>query len=84
MEIEKIKQPAIKLNDKVYVGNSYISIISMMKKAGVENALAGKHGFVTFDGKFYDRKEAAEIAIKAGQTKRLKYPPLLSFEDLIK
>jgi hypothetical protein len=84
MEDKKIKQPAIKLNGKVYVGNSYISIISMMKGLGIKDALSGQHGFVTFDGEFYNRKDSAEIAIKSGQTKKLKYPPLLSFEDLIK
>lgn len=84
MEVKKIKQPAIKLNGKVYTGNAYTSIIKSMKDSGIPDAVSGQQGFVTLDGEFYNRKDSAKIALQAGQTKKLKYPPLLSFEDLIK
>mgnify|MGYP001592498173 CR=1 FL=1 len=39
-------------------------------------------GFVTSDRRFANRKEAAIIAISAGQISKLKWPPLLYSEDL--
>lgn len=81
--IRKIKQPAISLDGKVYIGNSYISILKNIKDSGINNGISGKQGFITSNGDFVDRKEAAKIALEAKQTKKLKYPPLLSFEDLV-
>ena len=39
-------------------------------------------GFVTSEGRWVDRTEAASIAITAGQIKALKWPPYLYSEDL--
>jgi hypothetical protein len=44
----------------------------------------GEHeqGFVTSTGRFVDRIEGAEVALRAGQTARLQWPPSLYSEDL--
>lgn len=39
-------------------------------------------GFLLSDGSFVDRARAAEVAIAAGQTDALKWPPFLYSEDL--
>lgn len=39
-------------------------------------------GFVTSTGRFVDRIEGAELAIKAGQIEKLNWPPQLYSEDL--
>lgn len=39
-------------------------------------------GFLTSTGRFVDRIEGAEIALKSGQIKELSWPPYLYSEDL--
>ena len=39
-------------------------------------------GFLTSDGRFVGRKEAADLAVAAGQTDAPKWPPDLYSEDL--
>lgn len=39
-------------------------------------------GFLTSEGRFVGRLEAADIAVKAGQTDAPKWPPRLFSEDL--
>ena len=41
-----------------------------------------EQGFLLSDGSFATRKEAARVAINAGQILELKWPPLLYTEDL--
>jgi hypothetical protein len=49
-----------------------------------KNAQLLKHdsGFVTSEGRFVERVEAAAIAIAAGQIEKLNWPPNLYSEDL--
>jgi len=42
----------------------------------------GDQGFLTDTGRFVERREAAAIALEAGQIASLKYPPELYSEDL--
>lgn len=39
-------------------------------------------GFVTADQQFLTRSDAAAVALKSGQAKRLSAPPYLSWEDI--
>ncbi len=39
-------------------------------------------GFLTHEGKFLNRKEAAKYVLEVGQLKKLKWPPNLFSEDL--
>lgn len=80
---QKIKQAAIKLDGKVFTGSSHNSILKEMKDSGILNVLSGIQGFTTETGEFFNRKEAAQMAIQAGQVKKLKHPPMLYMEDLI-
>lgn len=45
-------------------------------------ALPDEQGFVTDAGRYVDRIEGAAIALAAGQTKALQWPPSLFSEDL--
>lgn len=79
--MKEIRCAAIKLNGKVYVGKRHSDVIwNMVKIHGIEPPISGKQGFVTKDGEFVDRKEAAEIAFKCGQI--LKPSTELFSEDL--
>jgi len=42
----------------------------------------GEQGFFADDGNFYNRKEAAKIAVDSGQINKLEYPPTLFSEDM--
>ena len=41
-----------------------------------------EQGFISSDGEYLNRVDAARIAIAAGQTKQLNWPPNLFSEDL--
>ena len=56
-------------------------IIHSLYQRGVKQS--GKiQGFLTSDGNFVDRKEAAKIALRSKQITKLEYPPNLFSEDL--
>lgn len=57
-------------------------IIKNLAKQGFDIPIKGKQGFLTNKGRFVNRKEAADIALKAGQIKNLIAPPNLFTEDL--
>lgn len=79
--IMKIKCAAIKdVSGKVFTGKNHAVCYQLMKDSGIECGRNCVQGFVTECGKFVDRYEAAEIAFKAGQTKKLESP--LFSEDL--
>lgn len=79
----KIKQAAIRTQEgQIFEGRSHGDCYKALKEAGIDPQTSRKcdQGFVTEDGEFVDRKKAAEIAFKAGQTPKLV--TVLFSEDL--
>ena len=78
-----IKEAAIKTKSgKIHTGPRHHDIIKFAQDFGwpknyFKNSI---QGFVDFNDKFYDRKEAARIAFKCGQIKEKK--DILFSEDL--
>jgi hypothetical protein len=78
-----IKEAAIKTkNEKIHTGRRHCDIIKFAQdfnwpKDYFKNST---QGFIDFNGKFYDRKKAAEIAFECGQIKEKK--DILFSEDL--
>jgi len=78
-----IKESAIKQDGKVFTGKRHHNIIKDMVRLGIKTPINGEQGFVTDDGKFVSRKEAAKIALESGQIKKLKFNQKSLFsEDL--
>jgi len=74
----RIELAAIKTKEGVVLtGKSHAAIIRSQEPGVCKN---GVQGFVTDDGAFVDRVEAAEIAFSAGQTK--KRENILMSEDI--
>ncbi len=84
--MERIKEAAYKLldSDTVYTGHNHAKVRDKMIKDGVQPPIDNKaeDGFVTEEGRFVNRLDAADIAIKSGQIKKLDHPPELYSEDL--
>jgi len=77
----KVKCAAIKTKDGIiFEAKNHAICLQRMKQAKVSTGRDCEQGFVTTDGKFVDRHEAAQIAFEAGQTKKLESP--LFSEDL--
>jgi hypothetical protein len=78
----RIKEAAILREGVIWTGHRHGDVIKKIIAALGDEAkpVKEKQGFVTECGKFVDRKEAAKIALAAGQVKEL-YPILMS-EDL--
>jgi len=82
-----IKAAAIKWEGRVYsipAPGRHDNAIALMVKENPDKSrfLGSEQGFVTSEGKFLDRIEAAAIAIKCGQIEKLNWPPDLYSEDL--
>lgn len=81
---ERIKEAALLdlQTGLVYTGKNHAACVHapgapMYEWAGIPRSLLfrrfGKQGFVTEEGRFVDRKEAAQIALACGQIDRLRY-----------
>lgn len=57
-------------------------VIRVMVKAGVRPPINGGSGFVTDDGRFLDRIEAARHALECKQIEQLNWPPYPYSEDV--
>jgi copper homeostasis protein CutC len=68
-----IMAAAIRQGDRVYTGRRHCEIICDIARLTGMLPGAVDLGFVTSDGDFVDRERAAEIALRAGQIKELKY-----------
>ncbi len=78
-----IIQSAIIHKGKMYVGRRHHEIIHNIFIATGDRPITGEQGFVTSEGKFVSRVEAAQIALKANQIAELKYHSTELFsEDL--
>ena len=79
----KIKCAAIFHDQKIWEGKNHADIIGDLINAGYAGPIPNEgQGFVTDCGNYVSRKAAGEIALKAGQIKKLQWPPLLYSEDL--
>lgn len=68
----RITAAAIVQDGQMFTGRRHHEIISMIVRHMGIRPVTGKQGFVTNEGRFVDRKEAARIALEAGQVKELK------------
>lgn len=85
--MEHIAKAAIKADDGAIYSmpppGRHHSIIALMVDVGHRTPIRGTQGFVTSEGRFVDRREAAKIAIEANQLKdRESSPTTLYSEDL--
>jgi hypothetical protein len=62
--------------------NRHHNIIWWLSALGVKSSRMHEQGFVLSNGEYVSRKEAAEIALRAGQVTALISPPNLYSEDL--
>lgn len=71
---ERIVAAAIqcRCDGKVYTASRHHQVIEKLHYLSYQKPY-GQQGFVTDRGRFVDRVEAAEIAVKAGQIEKLKY-----------
>jgi hypothetical protein len=72
-----IKQAAIYHNGIIYKGDRHRNIIESNSNIDLKN---GQQGFVTREGLFVNRRQAAQIALACGQIKNAKKE--LKSEDL--
>lgn len=81
---ERIKESAILFpNMIVYTGKRHCDCFAAARAAGETSPRNEVQGFVTEEGRFVDRREAARIALKAGQIEKLQYSSTNLFsEDL--
>lgn len=83
---EKIILAAIKTDDNqvsvaLHPKSRHCWIIHHLANNGFPKPIKGEQGFLTSEGRFVDRVEGKEIAIKAGQITETKFNKLYS-EDL--
>jgi len=72
--MERIKESAILFpNMKVYTGKRHCDCFAVARAAGEHSPRHEVQGFVTDDGRFVDRKEAARIAIASKQIVATKF-----------
>jgi hypothetical protein len=80
---KRIDCAAIKMPDGgVWTGKRHGHCIATIWQATGKRAHQGVQGFVTMKGRFVDRKEAAMIAVYAGQVAGRTLPFELFSEDL--
>lgn len=86
MNKEVIETAAVLFRGKIFSvprpGRHDVALEEAAKQSGLHCIIKEKQGFVTSTGRFVDRIEAAQIALAAGQIKKLKWPPNLYSEDL--
>ncbi len=67
-----IKEAAIFYNGNIYTGKRHCDIIHNIVLETYTSPIKGIQGFVTEDGIFVTREQAARIAYEAGQIKQKK------------
>ena len=68
-----IKESAIVQNGVVYTGRRHHDVIRKIVEITGIKPVTGEQGFVTDDGVFVNREEAAKIALACGQITKLKF-----------
>ena len=79
-KVKRIEWAAVKIDDKIYKCRRHFEGIKLAIQDGAEHVYQQDQGFLTDEGEFVSRKEAAKIAFMAGQTNEIKNP--LMSEDL--
>ena len=83
---EQITGVAMTLNDGNVISlpkpNRHHNLFPLAKEKGYKKPYVGVQGFVTSTGRFVDRSEGAELALRNGQITKLKTPPDLFSEDM--
>lgn len=81
-----IKAAAARHNGVVYwvprPGRHDAVLQKIVADLNLSSLCCDEQGFITEDGKFVNRIEAADIAIKCEQIEKLNWPPNLYSEDL--
>lgn len=67
--IEKVAIAAVSYEDKIYTGARHVDIKANILGECGRYPFGCTEGFLTNTDRFVERKEAAEIAFKAGQTR---------------
>lgn len=70
--MERIEKSAVLFNGSIYTGKRHSDAIRSAAEATGIKPVTGEQGFVTSNGRFVGRDEAAQIAFKSGQIKELK------------
>jgi hypothetical protein len=77
--------PAIKKDNIIYSlkkPKRHHDVIKYIIEEFKLDAKNGEQGFITHDGKFLNRRDAAEYVLKRKDITKLSWPPLLYSEDL--
>lgn len=78
-----ISYSAVKQDNQIYIGRRHFNCFKQMALLGIKvKKQENVQGFLTDKDEFLEREEAGKYAIKCGQIKVLKWPPLLYSEDL--
>ena len=80
-----ITHVAIRWDDRVYSQPKpyrHWNVLAFMHNDGINDFGNETQGFLTDEGYFLDRYDAAQHALKCGQVKKLQVPPRLYSEDL--
>jgi hypothetical protein len=83
--MEKIVLAAITFKGEIYVGRRHCEILRYIKERTGAKKVGGQwpQGFVTSEGRFVEREEAAKIALKSGQIEKLKFSSYQLFSEEI-
>ena len=83
--MENIVLAAIVFEDEIYVGRRHCEIINYIVQRTGTKRVSGScpQGFVTSEGRFVDREEAAKIALESGQIEKLKCSSYQLFSEEI-
>jgi len=81
----RVKAAAIKtVEGKVFTGRDHAATLHAMKAAGEPPPRGHKDGFVDTEDNFLNRFQAADLALKIGQIKKLGWPHMgLDSSDLM-
>lgn len=70
----KIVKAAIRIGNKIYECRRHFEGIQAAILDGADRINQDEQGFITDEGNFVSRAEAAKIAYEAGQTETIKNP----------
>ncbi len=79
-----IREAAVMIFGRIYTGKRHHDALRAARLCGIDrqHLQRARQGFITDDGRFLDRKAAAEHALACGQVKTLKDSECLYSEDL--
>lgn len=72
VQLEMIRKAAVKVDRHIYEDYRHSELMKHISKT-VRDCKEVVQGFITTQGRFVDREEAARIALASGQVKELRY-----------